>query len=51
MPLVLKWQGYVELCVNCILEIHGILNMLMFSIYQDFECIRNLNMLKVHRVY
>ena len=28
MPLVLKWQGYREFCVNCILEIHGsILNM------------------------
>ena len=23
MPLVLKWQGYSEFCVNCILEIHG----------------------------
>ena len=29
MPLVLKWQGYGEFCVNCILEIHSsILNML-----------------------
>ena len=28
MPLVLKWQGYREFCVKCILEIHGsILNM------------------------
>ena len=23
-------------CINCILEIHGILNMIRFSIYQDF---------------
>ena len=29
MPLVLKWQGYksCEFCVNCILEIYGILDM------------------------
>ena len=28
IPLVPKWQGYREFCVNCILEIHGILDML-----------------------
>ena len=27
MALVLKWQGYREFCVNCILEIHSILDM------------------------
>ena len=27
MPLVLKFQGYRTLCVNCIQEIHVILNM------------------------
>ena len=27
MPLVFKWQGYRKICVNCILEIHVILNM------------------------
>ena len=27
MPLVLKWQGYREFCVKCILETPGILNM------------------------
>ena len=27
MPLGLKWQGHRKFCVNCILEIHVILNM------------------------
>ena len=27
MPLVLKWQSYRKFCLNCILEIHFILNM------------------------
>ena len=27
MSLFLKRQGYRKFCVNCILEIHGILNM------------------------
>ena len=26
MPQVLKWHGYSKLCVNCMLEIHSILN-------------------------
>ena len=26
IPPVLKWQGYKEFYVNCIVEIHGILN-------------------------
>ena len=50
-------------CVNCTLEVHGVnciltVKRLMlfwiclrFSIYHDFECIRNLNMLEFHRVY
>ena len=41
MPLVLKWHGYRKFCVNCILEIYGILNMsqvlniLRFCMYQE----------------
>ena len=41
MPLVLKWQGCRKFCVNCILEILGILNMPKvhnvprFCIYQE----------------
>ena len=27
MPLVLKWRGYREFCVKCILGTPGILNM------------------------
>ena len=30
MSLVLKWQDYREFYVNCILEVHGILNMPQF---------------------
>ena len=30
MSVVLKWQGYKKSCVNCILEINGILNMPQF---------------------
>ena len=30
MLLVLKWRGYRKFCVNCILEIPGILNMPQF---------------------
>ena len=50
MALVLKWQDDRKFCANCILEIHSILNMPQVSIYQDFACIRNLNMLEFHRV-
>ena len=53
MPLVLKWRGYRKFRVNCILEIHVILRFsgicLRFSIYQDFVCIRNLNMLEFYK--
>ena len=30
MSVVLKWQDYIKSCVNCILEVHGILNMPQF---------------------
>ena len=44
MPLV--WNCRVtesyEFCVNCILEIQGILNMFQVFNIQDFEYIRNL---------
>ena len=33
MPLVRKWQDYRKFCVNCILEIHIILNMSQGSQY------------------
>ena len=33
MTLVLKWQGCRKFCVNCILEIHVILNMSQVSQY------------------
>ena len=36
MPLVLKWQGYKKLCVNCILETHVILNMSQVLIIPRF---------------
>ena len=49
MRLVLKWQGYREFCVICVLEIGGALSQV--SIYQDFECIKNLNILGFLRVY
>ena len=39
MPLVLKWQVNRQFCEPQVL-----------SIYQDFACIRNLNMLEFHRV-
>ena len=45
MSLVLKWQSYRKFCVNCILEIHGILNMPQFLDTPRFCMIRNLNML------
>ena len=39
MPLVLKWHGYIKFCVNCVLEIYGILNMVLnilrFCMYQE----------------
>ena len=46
MPLVLKWQGYRKFCVNCILEIHVILNMSQvlniprFCMYQESQYAR-----------
>ena len=43
MYLVLKWQDYRKFCVNCILEIHGILNMSQVLKIPRFPCIRNLN--------
>ena len=42
IPVALKWQGYRKFCVNCILEIHGILNMPQvlnvprFCMYQEY---------------
>ena len=42
MSLVLKWQGYRKFCANCILKIHGILdipqalNILRFCMDQKF---------------
>ena len=48
MPLVLKWQGYRKFCVNCILEIHGILNMPQVLNIPRFCMYQELNMLEFH---
>ena len=53
MYLVLKLQGYRELRVPCKLYSGDSRNSkcLWFSIYHNFECIKNLNMLNFQRLY
>ena len=51
MPLVLKWQGHRKLCVNCFLEIYGILNMPQVLNIPRFCMYQESHMLEIHRIY
>ena len=53
MPLVFfaRVTKNCELCVNCVREILGILNMSQVLNIPKFDCIRNLDILDFHMVY
>ena len=53
MPLVFfaRVTKNCELCVNCVREILGILNMPQVFNIPKFDCIRNLDILDFHMVY